>query len=399
MKSTKHKHMSLSDRIQIEAALNQGMLLKDISALISKDPTTVSKEIKRRRFEKLPSTYGRSRDYLDLLPACSILDRFPFTCNHCSRKAACRLIKYYYRAQDAHKAYLYDLSDSRQGYDISLESLRTMDQLLTPLIKQGQSLYHIKINNPSDIPVSLNTLYNYTNDGLLSFTNIDLPRKVRYKPRKKNPVAKLPKEAKSGRLYRDFLAYIADNDILDPVQVDTVEGRKSDKKCLLTLLFVRQRFMIIRLLPKQSALYVKRTFDGFESKLGFDSFRLLFNVCLGDNGSEFSDLIGMQTSPFSQQKRMNLFYCDPLRSDQKGALEKNHEFIRMILPKGTSFEFLTNKKVKLIETNINSYARKSLQNKTPYECFVFSYGADVCRALSLLSVPANNVTLNPSLVR
>ena len=96
---------------------------------------------------------------------------------------------------------------------------------------------------------------------------------------------------------------------------------------------------------------------------------------------------------------MNFFYCDPLRSDQKGALERNHEFIRMILPKGTSFEFLTNKKVKLIETHINSYARKSLQNKTPYECFEFSYGADVCRALSLQSVPANNVTLNPSLVR
>ena len=110
------------------------------------------------------------------------------------------------------------------------------------------------------------------------------------------------KEAKSGRLYSDFLAYIADNDIMNTVQVDTVEGRKSDKKCLLTLLFVRDRFMIISLLPKQSALYVKRTFDGFESKLGLDSFRLLFNVCLGDNGSEFSDLIGMLNSPFSQQR-------------------------------------------------------------------------------------------------
>ena len=30
-----------------------------------------------------------------------------------------------------------------------------------------------------------------------------------------------------------------------------------------------------------------------------------------------------------------VFFCDPYSSSQKGACEKNHEFIRYILPKGS----------------------------------------------------------------
>ena len=47
-----HSHLTLSDRIYIEQALERRMKFKDIALFIEKDPTTVSKEIRRHRVAK-----------------------------------------------------------------------------------------------------------------------------------------------------------------------------------------------------------------------------------------------------------------------------------------------------------------------------------------------------------
>ena len=46
---TKHKHLTLSDRNDIQLGLERGETFKAIGQLILKDPTTVSKEVKRNR--------------------------------------------------------------------------------------------------------------------------------------------------------------------------------------------------------------------------------------------------------------------------------------------------------------------------------------------------------------
>lgn len=397
MKAPKHKHMTHEDRITIETSLTNNESLKDIAKCIGKDPTTISKEIKRNRVELLPTSFNHEPGYLDLIPICEKTKRFPHVCNACPKRRSCRLIKYYYKAADAQHEYLYNLSDSRKGYDISLVSLNEMANILEPLIKQGQSFHHIKTNNPS-ISLSTSTLYNYTNDGLFNFRNIDLPKKVRYKPRRKNTY-KLPKEAKVGRLYSDYLSYCESEDITHTVQIDTVEGLKTDSQCLLTILFLPSRLMLIRLLPKQNAQCVTKAFNTLNEELGTEIFQELFKVILTDNGSEFNDILGLEYNPGTGEKRTALFYCDPMRSNQKGALEKNHVFIRSILPKKASFENLTHEKVKLIEDHINNYARISLQNKTPYMVFKFTYGVHICRMLSINELHPNEVVLTPSLIK
>lgn len=53
-----------------------------------------------------------------------------------------------------------------------------------PLIKkQSQPILHVYATHEDEIPFSRKTLYNYIENGLLEISNIDLPRKVRYKPR------------------------------------------------------------------------------------------------------------------------------------------------------------------------------------------------------------------------
>ncbi len=97
--------------------------------------------------------------------------------------------------------------------------------------------------------------------------------------------------------------------------------------------------------------------------------------------------------------RTKIFYCDPSAPYQKGACEVNHELIRRILPKGSSFDELTQQDIFLIMNHINSYKRKKLNNRSPYETFSFYYGEDVLKKLGCSPVAAENIILKPKLLK
>lgn len=113
----------------------------------------------------------------------------------------------------------------------------------------------------------------------------------------------------------------------------------------------------------------------------------LFPVILTDNGSSFLDPSVFEM-PHRQDIHTKVFYCDPMASWQKGRLEKNHEFIRYILPKGTSFELLTEQKVTLIMNHINSTARASLNGCTPFQLALLLLDAKLMEIMNLKAVPA-----------
>lgn len=99
------------------------------------------------------------------------------------------------------------------------------------------------------------------------------------------------------------------------------------------------------------------------------------------------------------ERRTYIFYYDPQRPDQKGGIEVTHEFIRKILPKGSSFDDLTQEKVLLMMNHINSYSRKKLNNRSAYQMFSFFYGGEIAYKLGLKAIPANKIILKPSLLR
>ena len=153
------------------------------------------------------------------------------------------------------------------------------------------------------------------------------------------------------------------------VEIDTVIGTRGGKggKCMLTLLFRKYNFMLIYLLPYKQSKYVTTIFNIIKKRLGDEEFKRLFEVILTDNGTEFSDPESIEFHLSTGEKLVNLFYCDPNCSWQKGSIEKNHEFIRYILPKGTSFAGLNQNDCYLIASHINSIPRLSLNNHSPYE--------------------------------
>lgn len=428
MENQNQKHLTLEDRNYIEQALNQGMTFKEIAKFLSKDPTTIAKEIKKHRTRKEPSRFngcgnicknryacrrknvcGRNCNYLCFKCSrcnnycsdfqediCISLTQAPYVCNSCASKGACRLVKYYYRALPSYQQYKHTLSTSRQGINLTDDELCELDNIVSPLIKQGQTIAHIYQNQ--NLKCSRSSLYNYIDQSLLSAKNIDLPRRVRY-PIKRKSKRTPPKDntIRKGRTYEDFQNYLQDNPDTQVVEMDTVEGTKGGK-VLLTMLFRSSKLMLAFILNDKTRDSVLKVFNYLESILGNDLFEKTFPVILTDNGVEFSNPLSLEFN-YDGIGRTRIFFCNPGASYQKGAIEKNHEFIRYVIPKGTSMDNLTQQDIDLMINHINSLTRPSLNNATPYDLAQILLDKEVLKKLNLKKVAANEIQLKPKLLK
>ena len=384
---TKHKHLTLSDRNDIQLGLERGETFKAIGQLILKDPTTVSKEVKRNR-QIREST-------CDKLP-CPLLDKAPFVCNGCSkRRQNCGYKKILYLAKQAQKQYEQTLVESREGTPLNSKTFWDMDKLISDGVKKGQHIYHIlKTHN---LDVSSSTVYRHIRKGYLSIAPIDLARAVKFKERRKSKLPSIPKEAKKGRSYEDFLNYLALNQLDSWLEMDTVLGRMGGK-VLLTFNLSFCNFIFARLLDNKTALEVTKHLYDIKNTLhqADKDFFQLFPVILTDNGGEFARVDDIEMDVRGESK---LFFCDPNRSDQKGRIEKNHTLIRDILPKGTSFDNLTQEDINLVCSHVNSVKRAALNGKSAYELFAFTYGEEIPKLLGISKIPAEDVCQSSKLLQ
>ncbi|MDO5398700.1 MAG: IS30 family transposase, partial [bacterium] len=328
---------------------------------------------------------------------CNRLNKPPYVCNGCKDYRNCRLEKSVYDAKYAQKEYTSVLVESRSGINADESDISRLGNIINDLISQGQSLHHICANHSDELMISERTLYRYIDMGLFKSRNIDLPRKVRYRLRKSKITFKVDKSCRINRTYEDFKNFVQDNPDLPIVEMDTVEGTKGGK-VLLTIHFVQSEFMIAFLRDSNTSKSVTDVFNELYSKLGDELFKKLFTVILTDNGSEFSNPKAIETTD-DGNIRSKIFYCNPSSPYQKGSIENNHELIRRILPKGTSFDNLTQEDVNLMMSHINSYKRKKLNDKSPIESFSFYYGSATAKKLNIEWIDSDNIILNPSILK
>ena len=384
---TKHKHLTLSDRNDIQLGLERGETFKAIGQLILKDPTTVSKEVKRNK---------QIRDSTSNNFPCPLLDKAPFVCNGCpKRRQNCGYQKVFYLAKQAQKQYEQTLVEVREGTPLNSQAFWDMDKIISDGVKKGQHIYHIlKTHN---LDVSSSTVYRHIRKGYLSIAPIDLARAVKFKERRKSKLPSIPKEAKKGRSYEDFLNYLALKHLNSWLEMDTVLGRMGGK-VLLTFNLSFCNFIFARLLDNKTALEVTKHLYDIKNTLhqADKDFFQLFPVILTDNGGEFARVDDIEMDVRGESK---LFFCDPNRSDQKGRIEKNHTLIRDILPKGTSFDNLTQGDINLVCSHVNSVKRAALNGKSAYELFAFTYGEEIPKFLGISKIPAEDVCQSSKLLQ
>ena len=208
------------ERLTLQKLLKEGLSLKKIAAQLHKDPSTISREVRKYAVEiatgkpgypfnacknrktckiKPPSLCGKDctrksgygvycricrcehcPDFVE--EVCAVRFHVPYVCNACPTIDKCTpLLKTFYDAEKAHLKSHQVISESRSGLSTSEEEIARLNRIISPLVKQGHSVHEIYITHQDELMCSEKTIYNYIDDCLLEVRNIDLPRKVRFR--------------------------------------------------------------------------------------------------------------------------------------------------------------------------------------------------------------------------
>lgn len=426
--------INLSERAAIEAGIYGRLSLKEIAGKLGRTVKAISREI-RKNCTRVPGVHPRGNDCrkatgcnrlhlcgdlsckrkcvnckeLDCRKICrqynnspcSQLSKPPYVCNTCGSRRTCKADRAYYIAAQANAVARRRYADARCGPHVKGEQLQALDELVTPLVLKGQPLTHIFATHAGEIPVSQRTLYNYIGERRLTIGNLDLRRKVGYRPRKKKKEASEQFDNlafRQERTFRHFEQYLTEHPGTAYVELDTVKGTREQGKRLLTMIFSEQDLMLLLIMPDGTADSVINVFDWLTDALGLETFRVLFPVLLTDNGSEFKRALDLECT-WDGQQRTRVFYCDPQASWQKPHIEKNHEFIRYVIQKGKTLNPYCQEDMAVLMSHINSTKRAKLKGKAPIELAVSPAFEKLKQVLNIRRIPADEVSLTPKLLR
>ena len=332
-------HLTRTDRLKIEQMYNGGAGIREIADALRVNYTTVYRELKRP---------GVMYEHLN-----------------CDYTTDIR-----YSADIAQQQYEYGKTAKgrpiKLGGDYSLAEYierKIADEHRSP----AAVLMDMELEGKRfSVSVCEKTIYNYITNGVfLRITNKDLPLRGENK-RSYNRVrtAARPPRGESIEHRPDEV-----NRREEPWhwEMDTVKGRQNTKKCVLMLTERLSRREIT--LPMYGATMenVVAALDGLERKYGA-MFSKIFRTITVDNGSEFSDCKGMETSIYGGQ-RTKMYYCHPYSSYERGSNENLNKMFRRVFPKGTNFDEVPDEDIVAAADWMNNYPRKILGRTTAARVF------------------------------
>ena len=425
-----NKALTFEDRVALDKIISTNrdldgsfkLLLNTVGDMLEKDPTTLSKEVKNRRTLIQTKTYCfagsycfqcvknknctkinevrkfqlKCEDFEQLI--CKHLKKFPWVCNGCCKRGVCKLPKSYYNPKTSQEEYQATLVDSREGINMTVEEFNVIDDVISSGLKKGQSPEHIIHSN--ELPISLSFVYKQLHKGYFTADKFNTHRMLRLRPRaKKRGNSLLLRKEKIGKYYNNFLELLKNDPSLTYVEMDTLIGKIRDSKCILSLHIPKIKFQFYFLLNGKDSSDVTNKLNEILNIIGIDNYKKIFGVILTDNGSEFTDIRGIEMDPDTGEVKTNLYFCHPGACGEKGSCERNHELFRYIIPKGTSFDGLTQEHLNIITSHVNSYKRKSTDYSTPLELFRAYFGPEILDKFNISLIEPNSVTLTPDLIK
>ena len=389
MKSNVKAHFTYSDRVKLQYNLDNNFNLSasSLARVLKKSRSAIYYEIETN------ATVLNSRDKFNgkVTYVCPKRQRFPFTCNGCVN-LRCSHKDRIYIADEAHYKARKTLVSSRNDTANSRRNIKLINQTISPLVLKGQSIYAAKL--ASGCPLSESTIRRYVDKEIVNIKRHNLPKAVRFKTKKEYNYPKATRldiNVINGRTYEDYMKYINDRPFNSIVQVDSIIGKRNDHIAILTVYFVNSKlqlgFLYDRKHPNIPTI-LKRLY-----RVGIHRGYEIFDIVLADNGAEFKNLYKLEVDEETGEVYCKTFYTDPYKSCQKAECERNHGIFRRFIPKGNSFNTLTQERVDEIFSNINSYPRHSLDGKTPYELFSTEYDSIILSDLNIHQIPLKEVKI------
>lgn len=394
------------ERDTVQRMLERGASCRQIARELGRSPSTVCSEVASHRFVTTPRERRGERvdASADLSAACPRLAAWPRCCNGCGRYRAIgckRRPHVFYEARAAQLCADSVLVSSRRGIDADEPAAAARLEAIRDCLRRGLSPEQMAARNGGPVDLSPSTIYRWVAAGYDGMTNMELRRKVGYRPRRRAPAASATRHSPR-RSYAAFLG-LGEDACAAAWEMDTVEGAREDSACLLTLLHRPSRLQLALPLAAKDAESVAAALGGVRSVLGAGGTGRVFRAVLTDNGAEFSDEGAIAALIGEEPGETRLFYCDPRRSDQKGACERNHVEIRKLLPKGRGLRFdrLVPADLSLAMSHVNSEPRGALGFATPARAFRAMLGDDAAallEAYGIEDVPIDELDLTPGLI-
>lgn len=297
------------------------------------------------------------------------------------RRGAVTLLDYTYREYVSYSALIaqhdYDLHASAKGPQLKIGSNYALVERIEELIlKKHHSPYAVtevlKKEGWFDTEsFSPRTLYHYIHAEI--FPNVtlrDLPRKGKGCKQKSKKVTRRIKDVDAKRIDERPQA-ASERSETGHWEMDCVEsGKKKSRTCLLVLVERRTRKTLVYKLRSQTQKEVLRVLNRLEKKLGAKRFAALFRTITVDNGSEFLDWRGLESSCLCSGKvRTLVYFCHPYHSWERGTNEQVNGQLRRFIPKGCDISVYSLRKLKEIEAWLNNYPRKILEGASANERF------------------------------
>lgn len=330
----KHKgHLDWSDRLQIEKMLRQGYSKPQIARYLGVHHSTIYEECRRGAVELVDSEL---RTYTTYSPEV---------------------------ARDYHARAVKNMEKGLKiGKDHALA--RWLVETISSGVSPAAACSMLGKTPETTFSCTLcrQTVYKYIENGeLWPLTNKRLRFKGSRKNRKKkvavDPAARAPQGTSIERRPKE----VGKRERYGDWEMDSVESCEAGSGCLLVMTERKSRQEIIIKMPAQTSANVVAALDGLERSYGSETFRRVFRSITVDNGSEFADCIGMETSALHPRtRRTKLYYCHPRCPGERGSNEKQNQMIRWHFPKGTDFSKVSEEEVRYVQDWLNGYPRRLL---------------------------------------
>lgn len=341
----KFKQLTRYNRLQIEGLLKLKTPIKDIAKVLGVHISTIYREIKRGAYEHLNSDYTYETRYSS--------DKGEL--HH----------------QEILKAKGPTLKIGKDYEFINYVEDKIINHKYSPSAVLGE----IKANNISfNTSICTTTLYSYIYKNVFGkLTMKDLPMKEK---RKKHNKHLIQKKMSRGTSIEKRPDEINSRTTFGHWEMDCVVGSTLPTLLVLTERLTRKE--IIRLMPNHEVKSVLKELNKLERQLGSKKFREIFKSITVDNGVEFSDYEGMESSVLVIKARTKIYYCHAYCSWEKGSVERLNREIRRLIPKGSDLSKYSKEDIQNVEDWINNYPREILNFNTSN-----SYYNDVIQKLQL----------------
>ena len=343
-KENQYHHLTEKDRATIQALIEQkdknGKRLFNnayIANYLGVHRSTVSRELRNRKSYRFMVRSGRT-------------------------------IEKPYNAVDAHNNYLFKRGLSKGEYKLRkyskmakyIEDKIKIDKW-APDVIVGYMKTHNIFNHNGFCPITVPTIYNAIRYGIID-VKLEDTRRMKYKQEYTYQDKSSLTASKIPYSIENRPEEINNRSTFGHFEIDTVIGTKHGKhECLLTITERKTKFEIIFKISSKTSENVVNKINQMKVFMN-KYYNKIFKSFSTDNGSEFSDFLGI-----IKDTKTQIYFCHPYCSGEKGTNEKSNSIIRYFIPKKTLIENYSNKDINEIADWMNNYPRKILDYKTPLE--------------------------------